>query len=285
MLCRDIAYAHINEIHQINVDRDMGIFDDKYYQNDGVEESEPEVDHDAPAQSAPAESGLLLSELTEKYLAEKQACGKGSESTHKANRRYFSLFMELLGDCSVKSITRDQLVECLVKMKKIPSRREVIPEYRDKSVKELLELDEVKNPLGTQTIKNHISTLSSCFKWAVLHGHMVTNVAEGLTPKDTRSKREKRQAYTTEHIRKMADVLYNKQKAQGKSPDRWLIPLVALFSGMRIEEICQLKRDDVRQVKGIWCFDVYSMGDNKVKTVNSERIIPVHPKLVDSQLR
>lgn len=275
LLCRDIAFAHIETIHQVNVNRDMGNFDDPYYLKDDTQSAPPEV---APVQ---VPSGVLLSELTTRYLAEKQAresCGQG---TIDANQRYFSLFIELLGDCPVQGITRDKLVNCLNKMKRLPSRREIKPEYKGKSIQELLELDSVSNPLGIQTIKNHISTLSSCFRWAVLNGHMVTNVAESLTPKDKRSKREKRQAYTKDHLETLVESLHSKQKAKGSSPDRWLIPLVALLAGMRIEEICQLQKNDVKQIDGIWCFDVYQEGENRVKTANSERIVPVHPQLIE----
>ncbi len=277
LLCRDIAYAHIDEIFEINVNRDMRNFDDPYYLKDDTSSVQPVI-FDEPVRDV---TGLLFSELISKYLAEKQAresCGQG---TIAANQRYFDLFKELLGDCPVLGITRDQLVDCLNKMKRLPSRRDIKPEYKGKTVKELLELDYVPEPLGVQTIKNHISTLSSCFKWAVLNGHMATNIAEGLTPKDNRSKREKRQAYTPDHLKALTENLYSRQKSKGKSADHWLIPLVALFGGMRIEEICQLQKNDVREIDGIWCFDVYQMGENKVKTANSERIVPVHPQLIE----
>lgn len=278
LLCRDIAHLHINEIHQINIDRDMGGFDDPYYLKDDTQEVPPEV---SPVAHAKDVSGPLLSELTAKYLAEKQAKGNCDQGTIEANQRYFDMFLELLGDVPVQAITRDQLVDCLNKMKRIPSRREIMPEYRGKSIKELLELDSVPKPLGVQTIKNHMSTLSSCFKWAVLNGHMTINIAEGLIPKDKRSNREKRQPNTREHLQALTDSLYSRQKTQGKSPDRWLIPLVALFAGMRIEEICQLKKNDVKPIDGVWCFDIYQDGENSVKTDNSERIVPVHPKLIE----
>jgi integrase len=276
LLCRDIAFAHVDEIHEINVNRDMRNFSDPYYLKDASD-----VQPVNPSEPVRDVSGLLFSELVSKYLAEKQARDSCGQGTLDANQRYFDLFKELLGDCPIQCITRDQLVDCLNKMKRLPSRRDIKPEYKGKTVKELLELDSVPEPLGVQTIKNHISTLSSCFKWAVLNGHMVTNIAEGLTPKDNRSKRERRQPYTTDHLKALTENLSSRQKSKGKSPDRWLIPLVALFGGMRIEEICQLQKNDVKEIDGVWCFDVYQMGDNKVKTANSERIVPLHPQLIE----
>jgi integrase len=45
---------------------------------------------------------------------------------------------------------------------------------------------------------------------------------------------------------------------------------------MRVEEIAKLKTADVRQIDGIWCFDVYD-----TKTDAGARQVPVHPRLVD----
>jgi len=50
---------------------------------------------------------------------------------------------------------------------------------------------------------------------------------------------------------------------------------------MRQNEICQLYCDDIREEDGIWCFDVNSNADKDLKTGASERIIPIHPQLLD----
>ena len=34
------------------------------------------------------------------------------------------------------------------------------------------------------------------------------------------------------------------------------VPLIALFSGMRSNEICQMRASDVRRKDGIWVFNV-----------------------------
>jgi integrase len=58
--------------------------------------------------------------------------------------------------------------------------------------------------------------------------------------------------------------------------------LVALFEGMRIEEICQLVKRDVRQEGGIWVIDVTDDGDGrKVKNRSSVRTIPLAQQLID----
>jgi integrase len=62
--------------------------------------------------------------------------------------------------------------------------------------------------------------------------------------------------------------------------------LIALFSGMRMNEICQLDTTDVRHIDGVDCFlishrSTNGSDDKRVKTANSERFVPVHPRLTE----
>lgn len=64
------------------------------------------------------------------------------------------------------------------------------------------------------------------------------------------------------------------------------MPLIALFTGARLGEICQLDSSDVRSVDGIDCIVVslrslVGSTDKQLKTTASDRLIPVHPVLID----
>jgi integrase len=63
---------------------------------------------------------------------------------------------------------------------------------------------------------------------------------------------------------------------------RYWLPLVALFSGMRLGEIAQLLVEDVQEMQGTWVMHVTTDGDDekKLKTVGSERVVPVHSELI-----
>jgi integrase len=53
-----------------------------------------------------------------------------------------------------------------------------------------------------------------------------------------------------------------------------------MLSGMRLDEACQLYKEDIREVDGIWCIDINDSKDKKLKNLASRRVIPVHPKLI-----
>jgi len=69
-------------------------------------------------------------------------------------------------------------------------------------------------------------------------------------------------------------------------PHQFWAPLIGLYSGARIEEICQLLISDIREVEGMYCFDIKDDSDlesveQSVKTEASKRLIPVHSKLIE----
>jgi integrase len=69
--------------------------------------------------------------------------------------------------------------------------------------------------------------------------------------------------------------------ARAKPDDYWL-PLLGLFTGGRISELCQLKPHNIRQIEGIWSIDINEDDkDQSVKTEAGIRLIPIHPKLIE----
>ena len=63
----------------------------------------------------------------------------------------------------------------------------------------------------------------------------------------------------------------------------WL-PLIGLYSGARIEEICQLHLEDIHKEDGVWVFDINGKNKKKLKTLSSQRLIPIHQQLIESGL-
>ena len=60
------------------------------------------------------------------------------------------------------------------------------------------------------------------------------------------------------------------------------MPLIAAFTGARLNEITQLSVTNLRQEDGIWVFDLTddSLGQS-LKTKQSKRLVPVHPRLLE----
>jgi integrase len=68
-------------------------------------------------------------------------------------------------------------------------------------------------------------------------------------------------------------------RAEKEFHKRW-VPWVCAYTGARIAEICQLRSEDIKRIDDIWCI-AFAAEAGSLKNVNSERVVPVHPALID----
>lgn len=147
--------------------------------------------------------------------------------------------------------------------------------------------------------------ISSWFRWlhetekwisenpaASLRGESVLTKAERRKLKTTRRDDEARDAFTTDDLGTIFAAPWFKRgkgdiTLQGTyrtySPMRYWLPLLGLFTGGgRINELCQLHLDDVRQTQdGVWYVDINEEAvDQKLKSTPSRRRVPLHPALL-----
>lgn len=140
--------------------------------------------------------------------------------------------------------------------------------------------------LTPRTIENKFMYLAGFFDWAMASGHYPKpdNPARGhaSVPKKIKKARAKShgwQAYTPEQL---AIIFEPASYASMESEAARWIPLIALYTGARSNEIAQLELADCYDDQdGVPVFDFNLLGDNKsLKNDASERKTPVHPDLI-----
>jgi integrase len=62
--------------------------------------------------------------------------------------------------------------------------------------------------------------------------------------------------------------------------EKFWLPLIAVFSGMRQEEICQLRVEDIRQDEDVWFIDINDRPPRKLKNATAVRRVPIHSQLI-----
>ena len=55
---------------------------------------------------------------------------------------------------------------------------------------------------------------------------------------------------------------------------------MALYAGCRLEKLCQLHLEDIRQEGGAWDFDINNKGQKILKNLSSVCLVPIDPKLI-----
>ncbi|CAD7491074.1 tyrosine-type recombinase/integrase [Aeromonas dhakensis] len=190
----------------------------------------------------------LLSVLSDRYQKEKALSWAPKERKNQKN--YLGSFIEALGDKPAAGYSKADVVK----------------------FKEGL-LNSGKSPA---TINKYLQKLSLLFSWLANHQEGIVNHFAGLKLQRVKEVNS-RSGYTAEERRKFIGW------AKQQEPHRKWIALLGLFTGARANEICQLYADDVQQVDGIWCLNIRSgRPDQKLKTANSARLVPLHRHLLQS---
>jgi len=99
----------------------------------------------------------------------------------------------------------------------------------------------------------------------------------------------KQRAFTTAELKRLFEgAEYAAFAADPKQAAQYWLPLIGLYTGARVNEICQLNPQcDIREDEGIWFFDFNedSVADERVtksvKTEGSKRKTLVHSKLIE----
>jgi len=193
-------------------------------------------------------------------------------------RYIFDLFLTIVGDKPLGALSHEDIRKFKAAIMKLPSNRTKRPQYRDKSVAELLEMSLPKDDLLSAAAMNeHMTKVRGLLGFGVSQGYIQINYAQRMTlPKNTRDD-EDRDPYTDAELARLKAALLTMPFK--KDYQKW-VPLIGMYSAMRLEEICQLTLDDIREEGGVLCFDVHERDDDhNVKTVHGRRLVPVHPTL------
>ena len=101
-----------------------------------------------------------------------------------------------------------------------------------------------------------------------------------MTIKRQTRPQEQRKPFSTEDLQKIFNTKQYLDDRFKHSFQFWL-PILGLFTGMRLEEICQLHLEDIRIVQDIWVFDLFEKREDKRKTEAGQRYVPLHHFLKD----
>jgi integrase len=226
-----------------------------------------------------------LSKLLKEYVEETAGSGKWIPKSRAEAEAIYNLFLRIVGDRDVRTLDHRVVVEYREILRKLPSNMNKSPLYRGKTISELLAM-KVEKPLSETSVNKHITLVGAFLKWAVRQSHIEANYIEGLTiARKAAKESEEREAYSSDDIGKLlASPLYvDTSRARGsyqKHPEHYWIPLIGLFSGMRLNEICQLHVEDIEEIDGVFCFSINAEGTKRLKNLSSRRVVPIHPELI-----
>ena len=199
-------------------------------------------------------------------------------------------------DIRVDELSREHIRSYFDTLKHLPCRLCGQRQFTGKGWLQLADMGrsgQIERLLSAKTMEVRQTNVRSFVNWceleysgAVQAKYVNSGFPKVLSGKDIRRKGVKREAFTQDELKALFGDMGKYVQATEGVPSRFWAPLIALYSGMRLEEICQLHLSDIVKVDGVLCFSINeeSGGSGYVKHVKSSagiRKVPVHPHLWD----
>jgi len=248
-----------------------------------------EVHTDQKVSSLSKHQSTSISVGIDKFISEKYKLTSKSEMMM---RTHIEMLIEEFGDISLGKLDRGMCVKFKDDIRKLPRNRSKIQQYRNLDFHEQVSLNvDEKDRISTTTVNNILGYVSSFMKWSVINGFVEVNFFEGMKLKKQIRQRDERDRFTEKEIKKIFqkhNYIEFTEVENHKYSNYWS-PLISVFSGLRLNEICSLYLDNIIQDKvngrkKIWCFNILEepdRPDKHLKTLSSKRVVPIHDTLID----
>lgn len=238
----------------------------------------PAIAPAAPAPALPASSPLGAA--VDEFIAEhsRQWAGK----TTGQNRAYLNILVEFFGpDRLLATISKQDANEVKKVLQELPSSRNTKPKLKAMPLMQVIK-EPGHNKIAAKTINSHIQMFKAFFDWAERHGHSPHTLFEGMKVKKDKASDSERKPFTPEQIRLIYEELTeNTSGIVRKESHKWGM-LLGVFTGARLNEICQLEVADVKQDGDVWFLNITDEGDEnkRLKSEAGRRKVPLHSELI-----
>ncbi len=211
------------------------------------------------AASPIADHGRPLRELVDFHL-QKEASAVQSAQTVREKKILLEDFMAVFGEgAGIRSITAQDI-----------SSRWIPVELKRENKKYAGET------LSRARLEKRRGYLMKFFRWAKTSQYYLADNPMALkmfTKGEIKAESTQYAEFTTDDLEKLFGASFAEQM---NKPDWYWCPLISLFSGARLGEVSALEVRHIKEIEGVKTFEIL-----KGKTADSERVVPIHPQLLE----
>ena len=188
----------------------------------------------------------------------------------------------------ITAISRDDLLKFRNTLAHIPTKLNQKAKYKDKNLEQIIHMGKNDAKLSQVTIQKYMIRVVQFFKYCYNSDYISKSIVNDLNIKVEINPMERKVLpYSKEEANAIFKIVQN-FKETNKSPskrisanDLYYITMIAAYSGMRINEIVQLRARDIVQHNNVLCFSINRDDGKSTKNINSIRLVPVHSKLIE----
>jgi integrase len=219
--------------------------------------------HPPETEPARAAQKVSLKGLVESWWTEAKARGL-KPSTHESYQNTMAAFVAFLDHDDATRVTPKDVI--------------AFKDYRLATIN-----PRTGKPISAKTVKDSdIAGLKSVLQWAVENQLLPSNPAADVRLKLGKAIRLRDKGFTDEEAKKLLSAALSMTRGREAptlfAAKRW-VPWVLAYTGARVGEIGQLRKEDVRKVGDDWVIRITPEAGT-VKT-NEAREVPLHPHLIE----
>ncbi|MBK7413875.1 MAG: site-specific integrase [Dechloromonas sp.] len=266
-------------------------------------------------QNTPKDSPATLKGLIEDYIKVKSTPNrlgqydKGWDQEEKRKERASAarVLLDLLGNHPISGVNKMMVERSWDDLKTLPPNWKKSPKWRGKSIEQIIEeqikaqekyaqqkaklptsaqrdalnQDDFVKYLSPKTLENYQWNWSALFQWAAEHDYVPRNFAESLKVGEIYFIHG-RSSYTKDQLKQIFECEHYGTRT-ADDPAKYWVPLLLLYSGARLNEMCQLLVEDIIQDENIWSIRILEevVTRKRLKSKQSRRVIPIHSKLIE----
>ncbi|WP_342068915.1 site-specific integrase [Yoonia algicola] len=281
--CRDIQPMILDEIRKARI----GAYEAVLEHAEGLERYDftaaPRALSEAPAGPSGQSGFPSLSEAVKAFFRINEKSSDWTPGTMQKRQAVLDLALEWFGPeipmDQIKKRDASDFKEALIAL---PVNRSKVFRLRGMTLREMIAVEDLPK-ISNATINAHLSVFKVFWDWAEKHDYAPEALFQNMAVGKKSAGSKQRAPFSQMALELSYDALTNPQsKFYGKTSHRWAT-LIAMFTGARLNEVCQLQTEDITTEDGIPVFDFTDAGDNlkRIKSAAGNRRVPIHSKLID----
>lgn len=207
-----------------------------------------------------------LSDVLDVYIAQLEEAGDLKAKYKDKETAHFRLLIEVVGDKSVATFSKAD-----------------VGQFRDALLTKQVKRYGGKVDLSATTKNEYIRSCARIFDIAKSRFNGVSENFfrdSSLQFKKPKKGKAERKPFTDDELKRLfGQPVFT--KGAFAHPYQYWIPLLALYTGARANELCQLHITDLVLIDGISCLDINEDTPDKSVKSRKSRKVPLHPHLID----
>lgn len=214
------------------------------------------------------------------YIDEKLRVQSWTERTAQEFIPKLFFFCELITNIPIGAITKQHIREAKSIIEKLPTGYRA--NYKKHSLEDIKKgIVPLEKRIAPTTLNKYYGIINSFLIWLQTNYDDITvDLSKILRVNSPSNTARQREIFTHDDLKKIFTSQEYKEKSFNADYKYW-VPLIGYYTGMRLEEICQLYLSDIQQEESIWCFNLTQNEDKHLKTSAAVRKVPIHPDLIE----